>query len=137
MAVIGFVEHEERLLLIRRAINPARDRWALPGGYMDAGELPKAALRRELREEVGLDVRVGNLLDIFPMQSRDDQGNEASPGIVMVYAAQPLSDGLITLQSNDDVNAAGWFGPDEIPDELAFESTVTMLAAWQAARRAQ
>ena len=128
VAVIAFVTHRDKVLLIRRAVDPAKGKWALPGGYMDAGEMPEEALHRELDEEVGLDVTITRLLEIFPMESP----GQPSRGIVLAYEAEPDSDDLITLQSRDDVSAAGWFGPDELPLEVAFESTETLLSAWTA-----
>ncbi len=126
VAVIAFVVHAGRLLLVQRAVNPARGKWALPGGFVDAGELPVAALRRELREEVGLEIESPQLCDLLPME----RPGESSPGFVMVYSAQPMDDDLIALKSNDDVSAAGWFGPDEIPADLAFESTRQVIEQW-------
>lgn len=128
VAVIAFVTHKDKMLLIRRAVEPSKGKWALPGGFMDAGEMPEDALRRELDEEVGLNVRVMRLLEIFPMESP----GQAYRGIVLAYEAEPESDDLITLQSKDDVSAAGWFGPDELPVEVAFESTETLLSTWKA-----
>ncbi len=128
VAVIGFVVHAAQLLLIRRAVSPAKGKWALPGGYMDAGEMPEAALKRELQEEVGLEIEIGRLIDIFPMVGREVK----SPGIVLAYQATPAA-GAATgeLQSNDDVSAAGWFAPDALPADIAFESTRQLLATWQ------
>lgn len=128
VAVIAFITHKDKLLLIRRAVEPAKGKWALPGGYMDAGEMPEDALRRELDEEVGLRVKVSRLLAIFPMEAP----GQAHRGIVLAYEAEPESDDLITLQSKDDVSAAGWFDADELPVEVAFESTETLLATWKA-----
>ena len=129
VAVIAFVTQQDKVLLIRRAVEPAKGKWALPGGYMDAGEMPEEALRRELDEEVGLGfVSSLRLLKIFPMESPGQEHR----GIVLAYEAAPESDDLITLQSKDDVSAAGWFGPDELPVEVAFESTETLLATWKA-----
>ena len=128
VAVIAQVEQDGRVLLVRRAVNPAKGMWALPGGYMDAGELPEAALRRELQEEVGLAVTVERLLAIYPMVN----GSGPSQGIVLAYRATAL-DGQTQLIPQDDVSEAGWFGPDELPAELAFASTQTQLAAWRAA----
>lgn len=65
VAVVALVEANARVLLIRRAVNHGRGLWALPGGYMDAGELPDAALRREVLEEAGIEIVVGELLEIF------------------------------------------------------------------------
>ncbi len=126
VAVVALIAEGERVLLIRRAVEPARGQWALPGGYMDAGELPDAALRREVREEVGLEIEVGELLEIFPMVNKG-----ASLGFVLAYRAQPRR-GATDLRAGDDVDAAGWFGPQETPDALAFDSTQRLLASWRA-----
>jgi ADP-ribose pyrophosphatase YjhB (NUDIX family) len=95
---------------------------------MDAGEMPEAALKREVQEEVGLEIEIDHLIDIFPMVGREVK----SPGIVLAYQATPAS-GAATdvLQSNDDVSASGWFAPDALPADIAFESTRQLLAAWQ------
>ncbi|HMN28763.1 MAG TPA: NUDIX hydrolase [Caldilineaceae bacterium] len=127
VAVIAMVTTEERVLLIQRAIDPARGLWTLPGGYMDAGEMPEAALQRELMEEVSLPVRVGQLLEIFPMVV----GARRSQGIVLAYHAQPAEAGLTALTCQDDACAAGWFLPEEIPSDLAFASTTELLGRWQ------
>ena len=128
VAVIAFVTYKDKVLLVRRAVEPSKGKWALPGGYMDAGEMPEEALSRELDEEVGLSVNITRLLEIFPMESR----GQPNSGIVLAYEAEPKSDDLITLQSEDDVSAAGWFGQDDLPVEVAFESTETLLSAWKA-----
>lgn len=125
VAVIALVIHEGRVLLVQRGVNPAKDRWALPGGYMDAGEMPERALQRELDEEVGLAVHIDRLLKIYPMN--DGDGNRV--GIVLAYAATP--NGSTTLGSGShDVQAAGWFAADELPTALAFESTITLIRDW-------
>ena len=110
VAVVALVEESGRVLLIRRGVEPARGLWALPGGYMDAGEMPVAALRREVREETGLEVTVGALLEIFPMVNRGG----ASLGIVLAFDAHPQGD-LAALAGDDDVDEAAWFGPHDLP----------------------
>jgi 8-oxo-dGTP diphosphatase len=125
VAVIALVIHEDRVLLVRRGVEPAKGRWALPGGYMDADEMPAAALQRELIEEVGLAIQVEALIKIYPMTNGDGQ----RIGIVLAYAASPQGEQTITAVG-DDVTDAGWFGPTEIPDTLAFESTTTLIGAW-------
>jgi ADP-ribose pyrophosphatase YjhB (NUDIX family) len=138
VAVIGMVTWDHRVLLIRRGVDPMRGKWALPGGYMDAGEMPADALVRELREEVGLDVEIGDLLDIFPMAGP----GVFNRGIVIAYrgsvggevlldappGTQP--EALPTLVCDDDVREAAWFRLEEIPEDLAFESTHTLVAQW-------
>jgi ADP-ribose pyrophosphatase YjhB (NUDIX family) len=125
VAVIALVIHEECVLLVRRGVEPAKGCWALPGGYMDADEMPASALQREIAEEVGLTIQVDELITIYPMTNGDGQ----RIGIVLAYAASPQGSSMIT-EVGDDVTEAGWFGPTEIPDTLAFESTTTLIRAW-------
>lgn len=125
VAAVVFVEQACRVLLVRRAADPERGKWALPAGYIDYGEHPAAAAAREVREETGLVVEITSLLDV--------QGGAAELGasIVIIYAARVLSG---TAQPLDDADAVGWFGRDDTLPEIAFASTRTMLAAWRADR---
>lgn len=127
VAVIALVTWHDRLLLIRRGVKPGKGKWALPGGFMDAGEMPESALKRELQEEVGIQVEVQELLGIFPMVG--PAGTRG--GIVLAFRAVPDSVELPELLSKDDVTEADWFLEHELPNDLAFESTITLLAAWR------
>lgn len=65
-AVVGVVKNEDgHVLLTKRAIPPYMGKWVMPGGKIDPGEPITAALKREVQEEVGLDVHVEGLVDIF------------------------------------------------------------------------
>jgi 8-oxo-dGTP diphosphatase len=132
VAVIALVEWDARVLLVRRGVEPELGKWALPGGYMDAGEMPEAALRRELDEEVGLAVAHLELLEIFPMLD----GEQVNRGIVLVYRAEPVAESPAMLQGKDDVWEAKWFCAGELPQALAFDSTVSLLKSWQARQHA-
>ena len=125
VAVIALVLHQSRVLLIQRAVDPAKGKWSLPGGYMDAGEMPREALKRELLEEVGLRATIGELIEIFPMVS--DEGDRI--GIVLAFLGEPSASPEIPFVA-DDAQDAGWFKTDEIPAELAFESTESLLKDW-------
>jgi 8-oxo-dGTP diphosphatase len=126
VAVIGMVIWQEQVLLVRRGINPARGLWALPGGYMDAGEIPVDALNRELYEEVGFKVDGLKLLDVFLME-----GGGERIGIVLAYYNVMAADATPALQCGDDADEAGWFKRDMLPKELAFASTIQLLDLWQ------
>lgn len=132
VAVIGLIAAPGRLLLIQRGVEPEQGKWALPGGYMDAGEDPKAALARELAEEVGLLVRVDDLLDIFPLRPTP----RSAGGIVLAYRVQVTGEPQPTLVVRDDAEDARWFRPDEIPDDLAFESTNRLVHEWRVEQQA-
>lgn len=127
VAVIALVTWGDHVLLIRRGVDPMKGKWALPGGYMDAGEMPVEALMRELREEVALEVEIRDLIEIFPMAG----AGVLNRGIVIAYRADLQRDERPALICDDDVCEAAWFLVDETPADLAFESTLTLLARWR------
>jgi len=128
VAVIALVASGERVLLIRRGVDPERGKWALPGGFMDAGEMPEEALARELAEEVGLDVRIERFLGIFRMAPLA----RSSGGIVIAYQASiDAEQPSCAARGQDDALEARWFTPDDLPIGLAFDSTVELLRAWR------
>ena len=126
VAVVGLIEADSQILLVRRAVEPGCGLWALPGGYMDAGELPAAALQREVAEEAGMAVAVGDLLDIFPMVNH----GSASLGIVLAFHGWPIEPSSVPVAA-DDADDAQWFYADTLPSALAFASTQRLLARWR------
>ncbi len=63
--VAVIVDGADRVVLTRRCVPPFLDQWVMPGGKIGLGEPMRSALRREVREEVGIDVVVGELIDTF------------------------------------------------------------------------
>ena len=133
VAVIGLVTCGEHVLLTKRAVNPEIGKWSLPGGFMDAGEMPTAALQRELMEEIGLPVVVNELIEVLPMLVADAAApdGQVNRGIVLAYAATPRSSTREQLQAHDDVQDVCWFTAETLPSELAFESTQKLIALWR------
>ena len=76
----------DRLVLVRRAIEPGYGMWVFPGGYVDRGETLTAAAIREAREECGLDVRLDGLVNIYSYPGR-------AP-VIVVYAATAIGGAL-------------------------------------------
>jgi len=67
-----------RVLLVRRGRPPFQGSWALPGGFVEAGETVETAVVRELREETGLTGRAGPLIGIYSEPGRDPRGHTVS-----------------------------------------------------------
>lgn len=111
-----------RVLLIRRAHEPARGKWTFPGGFVDWGEEVQAAAIRETHEEVHLEVRLDRLHGVY-----------SYPGVavvIVVYLAT-VTDGEPV--AGPEVLEAAFVSPAEIPwEELAFPSTVDALRDWVA-----
>ncbi|MCY4062480.1 MAG: NUDIX hydrolase [Chloroflexi bacterium] len=120
VAVVVFIELDERVLLIRRAVDPGKGKWALPAGFVDYDEAPEAAARRETLEETHLQVRIDKLLAVFPKR---DHG---LADIVIAYSAKVL-DG--ELQAGDDAAAVGFFARGNLPP-LVFYPSITLTRLW-------
>ncbi|SNB47225.1 8-oxo-dGTP diphosphatase [Geobacter sp. DSM 9736] len=80
--VAVIVDDEQRVLLTRRNIPPFQGLWVMPGGKIDLGEPILKALHREVREEVGLEVEVEDLIDVFEHLT---PGEENSHFIILYY----------------------------------------------------
>ena len=116
---VGVVVHDEqdRLLLVQRGVGPGKGRWALPAGFVDADEDPRAAAAREAQEETGLVVEVGAVVDVYPTPGRAGGGGGAS--FFLAFEARVVGG---ELAAADDALDAGFFAADALP-ELAFPST--------------
>ena len=111
------VQHNGKIVLLRRGISPQKGKWVTPGGYVDRGERVEDAAIRETREECGLDVEITGLHGIYSYTGYVQ--------VVVVYLARYLSG---TLAPMDETLEARWFDKQEIPwQELAFQSTVDAI----------
>ncbi len=114
-----------RVLLARRAAEPGKGRWDLLGGFIDEDEEPLAALRRELDEEIGIEIEPGDFVGGFP----DRYGEDGAPTLNFYWTARLEGE----PRPSDEIAELRWFGPDELPerDEFAFANTVEALRAWR------
>jgi len=105
------------IALVRRSIEPGYGKWVFPGGYVDRGEEPVAAARREALEEACLEIQIEGLINIYSYP--------AIVPIIIVYAST-VSRG--ELKAGDESLEARWFTANNLPwDELAFRSTTEAL----------
>jgi 8-oxo-dGTP diphosphatase len=118
---------EGRVLLGRRAFEPFIGLWDVVGGFVEEGEHPLDGVRREVREETGLDFELRDLLGIW----MGGYGDEDRATLNLFWTGR-LAAGA--PQPADDVSELRWFGPDELPppEQLAFDGLVAdVLAAWR------
>jgi NAD+ diphosphatase len=123
------IDADGRVLLGRRAREPYKGLWDVLGGFMEPDEQPWETLRRELREETGLDVEPVE----FVAAVTDRYGEDGPSTLNVAWTARVVGG---TLEPADDVAELAWFRPDELPaeDELAFRNSVEILATWARAR---
>ena len=110
-----------RVLLGRRAIDPGRGLWDLPGGFLHEDEHPLDGLRREIREETALDIEPIDFLG-FWLEPYDGR-----IVLCLAWTAQARGD----ARAGDDLVEVRWFDPDELPpaSELAFMHYPEVLSA--------
>jgi 8-oxo-dGTP diphosphatase len=124
----ALVVESGRVLLARRAFEPFKGYWDLPGGFLEEGEEPLDGLRRELREETGLEVEPERFLGVWNDRYGGDSTAEAT--LNLYWTARRVGGEPAPA---DDVSELGWFAPEKIPppEELAFENVPLVLAAWR------
>ena len=110
VAVAAVVLKDGRILLIRRATEPGRGKWSIPGGVVRLGERLREAVVREVREECGLLVEVLDLLDVIETIVRDEEGRVRFHYVIVDYLARPISG---VLRASDDALEARWATIDE------------------------
>ena len=112
-----------RVLLARRAIEPAKGKWDCVGGFLEEGEHPLDGLRREVLEETGLEFTPDRFLGIW-------MGRYDGRATLNLFWTGALGGGK--PQPHDDIAELCWFAPDEVPDDLAFERLIDdVLQAWR------
>lgn len=111
--IFGFDGVSIKVLLIQRAIDPYKGKWALPGGFMNIDESAEECARRELEEETGLKTASVEQFYTFTDVMRDPRERVIT---VAHYALVRLSE----VKGGDDAAKAQWFVQSEIPS-LAFD----------------
>jgi mutator protein MutT len=104
-AVGVVVRKEGAVLLVRRGNPPRRGDWSLPGGAVEVGETLRQAAEREIREECGVEITMGDLIDTLDFVEHDDEGRVRFHYVILDYVAN-YRDG--TLTSASDVLDAQW-----------------------------
>lgn len=121
--VAVLIEREGRVLLARRGVEPKKDFWDIPGGFIEAGETAEEAVARELLEETALRVKIVRYL----MSISDRYGPR---GVVTLNLCFTVETENWPPTAADDVTELRLFSPDELPSELAFDHQRVVLNVW-------
>lgn len=115
--VFGYAKREGvSVLLIRRKYPPFKDEWAIPGGFVGEDESLETAVKRELREETGIEVKYLEQLYTFGAPERDPRQRIIS----VAYFALVKTSRFMALKADTDASVAQWFNINELP-VLAFD----------------
>ena len=121
--VAVIVDEEERVLLTKRNVPPFNNMWVMPGGKIGLGEPILKALKREVREEVGIEVDVDDLIDVFEHVT---PGEDNYHFVIIYYLCRPLSCRI--THNEQEVDEAAWVHSSELAGYRLAEGARFILA---------
>jgi len=100
-----------KLLLVERGNEPLKGYWSLPGGIVETGEKLEEAVRREVREETGLEVEPFALFEVFERITPDAEGKTEYHFVLIDYLCRVVGG---KLEAATDVSKAAWFSEQDL-----------------------
>jgi ADP-ribose pyrophosphatase YjhB (NUDIX family) len=113
-----------RVLIVRRGHEPLKGEWSVPGGAVELGETLQAACAREVREETGLDVDVGPLIDVFDRIRLDATGRARFHYVLVDFVCRPIGGTLACASDAIDVK---WASVPELADHGVQPATISVI----------
>lgn len=111
VGVGAVVVRDGRALIVRRAHEPRKGEWSLPGGLLDLGESLVDGAKREVREETGLEVEVGVIVETFDRVHRDDDGRIRYHFVIVDFVCHSAAGEAV---AGSDAEAVAWVSEDEL-----------------------
>ena len=120
LAVAAIIPYEDKIVMVKRAIEPGIGKWSFPSGYVNRYESLGSALKREVKEECSIDIDVGWVVGIYSEKN--------NPVVLAVFHAEWVEG---DLNSNDkETLDVDMFKVTKLP-ELAFEHDSKIIMDWE------
>jgi len=124
LGVGALIFEASKLLIVERAKEPLKGYWSLPGGIVEAGEKLEDAIRREVREETGLDVEPTSIFEIFERIMPDSNGRPEYHYVLIDYLCRVVAG---TPQPASDVSNVAWAAAQDLTHFRLTEGTLAVV----------
>ena len=110
----GFIlNNNGQIYLMRRGQEPHKGKWMMPGGHMKVGETIEECVKREIKEEVGMEVSIDKLFTVYSDPTQDTRNHV----LVVFFIVKPIfQEDIETIETMD----SKWFDFKDVPEELAY-----------------
>jgi len=115
LSVDGIIIEKGKVLMIKRKIEPFKGYWVLPGGHVEYGETVENAIKREIKEELGVSAKIEKLIGVFSNPKRDPRYHSIS----IAYLLKKEKGGKITL--NFEASEFKFFPLNNLPKNIGFD----------------
>ncbi len=105
------VRKGNRVLLVRRGQEPRKGEWSIPGGIVELGETIRETAQREVREECGIRIQVGEVLEVIDAIYRDQESKVRYHYVLIDLAATHLRG---EVKPGSDIDEARWVMREEL-----------------------
>lgn len=124
VGVGAVIKKNDSVLLVKRKHEPGKDLWSIPGGLVELGETVQEAVKREVKEETGLEVEVIKLIDVIDNIIRDEENK--------VRFHYVLIDFLVSIKGGEckptsDASEIKWFKPHELMNYRVTNTAMKLL----------
>lgn len=125
IGVGAIIVEDNRVVVVRRAHEPLKGQWSVPGGVLELGETLHSGAAREALEETGLVVEVGEVLEVFDRIVRDGYGRVQFHYVLIDFLCRRVSG---ELRAGEDASEARWVTAEELRNFPIADSAQAVLS---------